>query len=316
MWWCLIALLGATIAASPYDLEPPLPLDAALNYDFGGSTTLSRHEVRLTMDAPGEQGHIVSNHDGLLPTSFEVEVELKIEGSGRNLYGDGMALWFLEEMTQPGRLMGLSELYKGASLVLDTYRNGKGGRAFPRLLVMQNDGTQPYDMANDGRANEIDGCSMRGLHNNKRQDFATLRIAYSQPQQQFVVHINYRNKWEPCISAHMDIGPVSKLALSAATGELTDSHVVRSIKLVDYTGSVPPLVVSNNKRGAAQAKIDREEGEERKSKMSFILHAMLWVFKLVFKLLLLVAVGFAALFLWRLFKKYQQKREDDVYKLL
>ena len=312
-----LALQCATsFAASPYDLIPPLSLDTDLNYDFGGSTTLTRNEVRLTMENPGEAGWIVSKYDDdLLPANFEFEVELKISGSGRNLYGDGMALFFLEELPGLGNLMGFNEFYKGTSLVLDTYRNGKGGRAFPRLVLMQNNGLQTYDMANDGKANEIDGCSLRGLHNNKRQEFSIFKIGYSQIMRKLVVQVNYRSKWETCISADVDMGPVRRIAMSAATGELSDIHTVRKLQFEDYGNAVPGLVRESTQPSKEKAKHDRDESEERAGFFSRVLHGIMYLFKLVFKLFLLALAGLALFLGWKQFKKFQQNKEDERFKL-
>lgn len=312
-----LALQCATsLAASPYDLIPPLSLDNELNYDFGGSTTLTRNEVRLTMENPGEAGYIVSRYDDeLIPSNFELEFQLRISGGARNLYGDGMALFFLEELPGMGNLMGFNEFYKGVSLTLDTYRNGKGGRAFPRLLLMQNDGSRSYDMANDGKANEIDGCSMRGLHNNKRMEFATLKIGYSKLTRRFVVQMNYRNKWETCISADLDMGPVKRIAVSAATGELSDIHTVRKLQFEDYGSVVPGIVRESTRPREEKAKRDREDSEDRIGFFSRLLHGIIYLIKLFFKLFLLALAGLVLFMGWKQFKKFQQNKEDARFKL-
>lgn len=46
-------------------------------------------------------------------------------------------------------------------MFFDTYKNNRPGMVFPYVMAMLGDGKTPYDQANDGKANELAGCSVR-----------------------------------------------------------------------------------------------------------------------------------------------------------
>jgi len=316
----LLFVLSACAAFSAYDLVPPLALDARLNYDFKGSTMVSRNYVKLTGSDRDQRGHIVSNAQGLLPENFEVTMEFQVGGGGRNMYGDGMVLWLLENEPQSGGMFGLSEYYNGLAVAIDTYRNGPGGRVFPRMVIMKNDGTHPYDKDHDGNQNEIGGCSMRGLHDNRRQDYSSVRVSYSKPKQMMTVEVNFRNGWEMCDFEHIDLGPLTRIAVSAATGELVEKHVVKELRLEDYGAQVPPSVAAKlqdrlertqrNSDGARTNK--KQRGSSRPSAVGRFFRFVGRTLWLLFKIAICAFVAFKA---YQYVQKYRQQREDNKYKL-
>lgn len=321
---CLLAVVWA-IKDSPFDLVPPLALGSALKYDFAGSAVVSKHRVLLTADAPGEQGYIYSNTIEPLPKKFMLDIGFQIYGESKNLFGDGMAVWLLRDTPpQPGRLMGLSEYYTGVCMAIDTYRNGKGGKVFPRLVLMQNDGTRPYDRDNDGKANEIASCGLRGLHNNRRQSTSYLRIAYSYDDEQLIVLANHNGDWSPCFTQNIKLGDIQTIALSAATGDLHEAHVVTKVDLSDLSHSTSSdvhfdrSVTLNNRfyqqveeRGIKEDFNDEVYQNIVKKQDSFFKRFL----KFVFRLILGVGIVYAVLWSRKRFKRYQKQKEDLFYRL-
>lgn len=106
-------------------------------------------------------------------TVEQMVVEFKIHGTG-TLYGDGFALWLTEERAKPGNVFGSTDHFTGLGIVIDTYKNNRPGTVFPYVMAMLGDGKTTYDKHNDGKANELAGCSVSvaapaGLFLNRHQ---------------------------------------------------------------------------------------------------------------------------------------------------
>jgi hypothetical protein len=91
---------------------------------------------------------------------LQIEVEFKISGTG-TLYGDGMAMWLTKQRAQGGQVFGFQDKFEGLGIFIDTYKNNRPGIVFPYVMAMLGDGNTAYDKDNDGKANELAGCSVR-----------------------------------------------------------------------------------------------------------------------------------------------------------
>lgn len=128
-------------------------------FDFGGDTIIRADQyIRLAADRPGQKGWIFSRVP-LTATNWEIEVEFSIQGAG-NLHGDGFAMWITKDRAQPGPVFGFKDRSEGLGILFDTYKNNRPGVVFPYVMGMMGDGLTSYDQANDGKANEIGGCSV------------------------------------------------------------------------------------------------------------------------------------------------------------
>jgi len=205
--------------ASPY-------LDSDMSsrwWDFGGSTVVRADQyVRLTSQQPSAAGWLFSRVP-LTATNWEIEVEFKIHGTG-NLFGDGMALWVTKERTEMGPVFGMKDRFEGLGIFFDTYKNNRPGTVFPYVMAMLGDGQTAYDQANDGKANELAGCSARGMRNT---DFPTkAKITYFQDKQ-LKVELMYKreDEYTKCFEVEgVKLPNVAYLGFSAETGELSDNH--------------------------------------------------------------------------------------------
>jgi mannose-binding lectin 2 len=131
-------------------------------WDFGGDTIIRTDKyVRLASDKPSRDGWIFSRVP-LTATNWEVRIPhmthfLHAHG---NLYGDGFAMWLTKERAQPGNVFGHTDKFEGLGLFFDTYKNNRPGTVFPYVMAMSGDGQTAYDKDNDGKANEVAGCSV------------------------------------------------------------------------------------------------------------------------------------------------------------
>lgn len=114
-------------------------------------------------------------------TNWEIEFEFKISGAG-TLYGDGMALWVTKERATIGPVFGSINKFDGlgeiqesipfvysllttlnrlvSGIFFDTYKNNRPGVIFPYVMAMIGDGKTEYNHNNDGKDQELAGCSV------------------------------------------------------------------------------------------------------------------------------------------------------------
>lgn len=69
-------------------------------------------------------------------------------------------MWLTKQRAEPGNVFGHSDKFEGLGLFFDTYKNNRPGTVFPYIMAMLGDGKTPYDKDNDGKANEVAGCSV------------------------------------------------------------------------------------------------------------------------------------------------------------
>ncbi|KAK1073104.1 hypothetical protein LTR12_004878 [Friedmanniomyces endolithicus] len=217
-------------------------------FDYGGSTVVRADQyMRLTSQHPSQAGWIFSRVP-LTATNWEIEVEFGIHGTG-NLFGDGMAMWVTKDRAQQGNVFGMKDKFEGLGLFFDTYKNNRPGVVFPYIMAMVGDGQTSYDQANDGKANELAGCSVRGMRNS---DFNTkARVTYFQDKQ-LIVDVMYKkeDEWTRCFEvSNVKLPSVTYLGFSAETGELSDNHDIYKVETKNlYSPS------GSTNRGAAGSK--------------------------------------------------------------
>ena len=84
--------------------------------------------------------------------NWEVVVEFKIDGHRKDLFGDGMAFWYVKNPLRPGNVFGHEDQFDGLGIFFDTYanQNGAHNHAHPYISAMVNNGTLRYDHDTDG----------------------------------------------------------------------------------------------------------------------------------------------------------------------
>ncbi|KAI9815548.1 MAG: hypothetical protein M1827_002682 [Pycnora praestabilis] len=153
----------------------------------------------------------------------QIEFEFKIHGKG-SLHADGMAMWLTKQRGLQGPVFGSADRFEGLGIFFDTYKNNRPGVVFPYVMAMVGDGQTPYDHQNDGKANELAGCSARGLRGATVPTKA--RLTYYQDRN-LRLDLQYKNEddWIKCFEVDkVSIPSVTYLGFSAETGELSDNH--------------------------------------------------------------------------------------------
>ncbi|KXT08097.1 hypothetical protein AC579_1473 [Pseudocercospora musae] len=258
-WSVLVSAQDSDIKSIPlrtHSLQSPY-LDSDMQsrwWDYGGSTVIRADQyIRLTGQHPSQAGWIYSRVP-LTATNWEVEFEFRISGTG-NLFGDGFAMWVTKERAEQGAVFGMKDRFEGLGLFFDTYKNNRPGVVFPYVMAMVGDGQTAYDKQNDGKANELSGCSARGLRN---ADVPTkAKITYFQDKS-LVVDLMYKNEdeWTRCFEfGSVKLPTVTYLGFSAETGELSDNHDI-------VTVSTKNLYSPSGQSGAAGSKdSNRKKGK-------------------------------------------------------
>lgn len=270
MFW-LIALLAGLVfgqlddefARAPYpelSIASPFLEDGfnAKYYNMGGDISVRRFQqgkdwaaIQLTPDKGGKHGWMCSKEAlKLTDSDFEITTTFRISGETAGVYGDGMALWLttspnlgLSDQKPYGSVFGAPDLLKGFAMVVDLYRNGRKGRAFPYAHGMIMDGVQPYDNDHDGQYNEeaygLDGCSLKGIYNAVRN--AEMRLSYVRGR---YLGVDFRFKshqeWKTCTV--LDGDQVQRLeeivgseplylGISAMTGEVSAKFQVLEMQV-------------------------------------------------------------------------------------
>lgn len=209
-------------------LEKPYLLPGSVYIDGwasrGQALTRDNEFVRLVGDRGGMTGLIFTNLP-LKAESFEINVTFRIHTTHKKkLFGDGLALWLLDNPAQNGPVFGIKDNFKGLGIMIDTFRNDNRG-TFPFINVMMGDGSASYNKGLDGSDNRLDGCVAAGIVNpsNKKSQ---LRVRYLQSSHlQIDLDANGDGKWKNCVTRMGVKLPGTKyLGFSAETGQL--SHAV------------------------------------------------------------------------------------------
>lgn len=165
-----------------------------------------------------------------------------------------MAMWLTKQRASPGNVFGSMDKFEGLGIFFDTYKNNRPGTVFPYVMAMNGDGKTPYDKDNDGKANEIAGCSVRPpspflSHANFNQSIILTHLSQARgirnaniptkarltyfADSSLKLELQYKTEsdWTTCFEiADFKAPPVAYLGFSAETGELSDNHDIISVK--------------------------------------------------------------------------------------
>jgi len=210
------------------------------NWDFQGSTMVTSNYIRLTPDQKSKQGALW-NKIPCRVRNWEVQVNFKVTGTTRELFGDGFAFWYTKERMEIGPVFGSKDFFSGLAIIGDTYNNNKGpnNHQHPYLSAMVNNGSISYDHDKDGANTMLGGCV--GKFRNKQHE-TWMAIRYENDKLTVSHDILNKRAWAPCFSIDGVKLPTGYyFGLSATTGDLSDAHDVISIKTYELdTGAEVP----------------------------------------------------------------------------
>jgi len=237
------------------DINPFTGMRQIEKWDLGGTAVAHRSFVRLTAEAQGSKGWMVSQQPLTMP-AWSAMLEIRASGQSPHLYGDGLAIWLTKTHEHvEGPVFGREDKWDGLGLFFDTFQNidHSHHHKHPYIYAMTNDGTKEYipdaDKADPGKqalpgAVDNSGCSYEFRYAEAREDVTVLNHTR--------VHFSYKDKtlklrlqqtsvgmakdWYQCFEMKdVELPNPAFFGVSSATGDLVDNHdiiqfVVRPIE--------------------------------------------------------------------------------------
>ncbi|XP_059488920.1 vesicular integral-membrane protein VIP36 isoform X2 [Neocloeon triangulifer] len=206
------------------------------NWDFMGSTMVTNNYIRLTPDLQSKEGAIW-NTVPCFVKNWELHVHFKVHGKGKDLYGDGFAIWYAKDRMVGGPVFGNRDFFQGLAIIVDTYSNHNGphNHQHPFISAMINNGSLHYDHDRDGTHTQLAGCEakLRNLEHDSH-----INIRYEKDTLTVSTDIENKAAWKECLSVKGVRLPTGYyFGVSAATGDLSDTHDVISLKLYELDSS-------------------------------------------------------------------------------
>ncbi|XP_034255297.1 vesicular integral-membrane protein VIP36 [Thrips palmi] len=201
-------------------------------WDFMGSTMVTSNYVRITPDLQSAQGSLW-NTVPCNVRNWELQVHLKIHGKGKDLFGDGMAIWYAKDRMVPGPVFGNMDYHHGLAVIIDTYSNHNGphNHQHPYISAMINNGTLHYDHDRDGTHTQLAGCEAK-MRNVDHDTYIAIR--YENDILSVSTDMENKAAWKECFSVRGIRLPTGYyFGITAATGDLTDTHDVLSVRLFE-----------------------------------------------------------------------------------
>lgn len=111
-----------------------------------GSTVVNNNFARLTPDLQSKRGAIWSREPLDVP-SFSAVLKFRISGKGKDLFGDGMAVWLVQQGYYiEGDLHGFQDDFIGVGILFDTFKNTEHPEAHKDVTILINDGEKTWEM--------------------------------------------------------------------------------------------------------------------------------------------------------------------------
>lgn len=201
-------------------------------WDFAGNTMVTNNYVRLTPDLQSKSG-ILWNSVPCQVKNWEQQIHFKVHGKGKDLFGDGLVIWYAKDRMLDGPVFGNKDFFHGLAVILDTYSNHNGphNHQHPYISAMINNGTLHYDHDRDGTHTQLAGCEAK--FRNLEHD-SHIAIRYENDVLTVSTDIEQKAAWKECFQVKGVRLPTGYFfGLSATTGDLSDNHDIFSIKMYE-----------------------------------------------------------------------------------
>nr|CAI5819486.1 unnamed protein product [Callosobruchus analis] len=201
-------------------------------WQFRGSTIITPNYIRLTDDTQSKRGAIW-NTAPVNVRNWDLQLHFKVHGKGKDLFGDGMVIWYTKDYMVDGPVFGSKDLFQGLAVFLDTYSNHNGphNHQHPYISGMINNGTLSYDHDRDGTHTQLAGCEAKF----RNLDHDT-HISIKYEKDTLTVSTDFENKaaWKQCFQVKgVQLPTGYHIGISASTGDLSDNHDIMSVRLFE-----------------------------------------------------------------------------------
>uniref|UniRef100_A0A0A9VTR0 VIP36-like protein n=2 Tax=Lygus hesperus TaxID=30085 RepID=A0A0A9VTR0_LYGHE len=276
-------------------------------WDFQGITLVTPNYVRVTPDRQSQMGSLWNS----IPCNvlaWELHVNFKIHGHGKDLFGDGMAIWYTKDRMIQGPVFGNMDYFHGLAIFIDTYsnHNGEHNHQHPYISAMINNGTLHYDHDRDGTHTSLAGCEVK-LRNVYYDTHLTIR--YEKDTLTVLTDVDNKGEWKECFKTSGVKLPTGYYwGVSAATGELSDNHDILSMRLYELDSSDVDVVSAEDRSkiipSAEKFEAPREHVEDPKPAWS----GTKTFFVMLFVFLLIIAIAIAGISWYRDQQEHAKKR--------
>nr|CAG4645582.1 EOG090X07L3 [Lynceus sp. MCZ IZ 141354] len=258
-------------------------------WDFLGHVMVTSSYVRLTPDLQSRQGALW-NTAPVKSKYWELQVQFRVTGKGKELFGDGLAIWYTKDRMEAGPVFGSKDYFHGLGIILDTYsnHNGQHNHEHPFISAMIDNGTLHYDHDKDGTHTQLAGCTAK-FRNVDHDTYVSIR--YEKDVLTVSTDIENRMAWKECFSvAGVKLPTGYYLGVSAATGDLSDNHDVIALKMYELEAEDPLENRSIIVPSALVFEPPREHVEDDKPSMPNV-KLFLIMFFTVMAIIALIVVG-------------------------
>ncbi|VDM54250.1 unnamed protein product [Angiostrongylus costaricensis] len=205
-------------------------------WSIQGNAVATNEHIQLTADQQSQNGAIW-NIQPVWSRDWELQVSIRISGSTGDLYGDGLAIWYVSEPNKMGPVFGGKDYFRGLGVFLDTYSNHNGPHTHghPYISAMVSDGSLHYDHDKDGTHTQLGGENTGCEVKLRNKDHETqLLVRYVGDTLSVFTDISGKYEWKLCLSVNNVQLPTGYyFGISAATGDLSDAHSVVSVKMFE-----------------------------------------------------------------------------------
>lgn len=201
-------------------------------WDFMGSTMVTNNYIRVTPDLQSKTG-AVWNTIPVFVRNWDLQVHYKVHGKGKDLFGDGLAIWYARDRMEPGPVFGNKDFFHGLAVILDTYSNHNGphNHQHPYISAMVNNGTLHYDHDRDGTHTQVAGCEAK--FRNLEHD-THISIKYERDVLTVSTDIENKAAWKECFQVKGIKLPTGYfIGVSSTTGDLSDNHDILSMRFYE-----------------------------------------------------------------------------------
>jgi len=206
------------------------------NWNIFGSVMVSQNQIRLTPDIQSRNGAIWNKYP-CTSSDWELIINFRVHGSTGALFGDGLAIWYVQQPGLLGNVFGSNDYFRGLGIFLDTYSNHNGPHkhSHPYISAMVSNGTLHYDHDSDGTHTQLGGdhTGCEAKFRNKDHDTQIL-IRYVGDTLSLFTDISDQRVWTKCMKIDGVHLPTNyHFGISAGTGDLSDNHDVISIRMFE-----------------------------------------------------------------------------------
>lgn len=168
---------------------------------------------------------------------------------------------------------------------------------------MVNNGSLSYDHDRDGINTQLAGCEGRF----RNVDYETLlKIRYENDVLSVWTDLENKNEWKECFSVDgIELPTGYYFGISAETGDLSDNHLINSVKYFELDGATTSDRAHITPR-ASKFEEPREHVDDPKPGMSNVKIFFLLLFGMIAAVILSIAG-----YMW--WEKYQQNKKKRFY---